>query len=389
VSSTEITGRNTHTGTRTTVRSHDGVITEVCPAEATPADPSCADTDRWLSPGLVDLQVNGFAGFDANATDGDPQTVVAMVHSLFAVGVTTVVPTVVTAAEDHIVGCLRRIAEARALDPLVRRAIPYIHVEGPHLSEQDGARGVHPLEWIRPPDRAEFDRWQQAADGLVGMVTLSPHWDGSAAYVAELAARDVHVAIGHTHATPDQVRTAAAAGARLCTHLGNGAHGTLPRHPNYLWAQLAEDLLSAGFIADGHHLPADTLTAMLRAKGLSRSFLVSDATTLAGAAPGIYQTPVGGEVELSADGRLSQRGTPNLAGAARSVADGVATVANLGPFTLGESVDLATVSPGRFTGGRGRLTVGAPADVVTFDWAPGKDTLTVGQVLVGGTLVVG
>jgi N-acetylglucosamine-6-phosphate deacetylase len=387
VNSTEVTGRSTHTGTLLSVRINDGVITEVCPA-----DPATSpDSDRWLAPGLVDLQVNGFAGFDANASDADadPHTVVAMVHSLFAVGVTTVVPTVVTAAEDHMLSCLRRIVTARTLDPLVRRAIPYVHVEGPHLSEQDGARGVHPLEWVRPPDRAEFDRWQEAAGGLVGMVTMSPHWDGSDAYIAVLAALGVHVAIGHTHATPDQVRAAAASGARLCTHLGNGAHGTLPRHPNYLWAQLAEDLLSAGFIADGHHLPADTLTAMLRAKGLSRSFLVSDATTLAGAAPGIYQTPVGGEVELSADGRLSQRGTPNLAGAARSVADGVATVANLGPFSLGESVDLATMSPGRFTGDRGTLAVGAAADLLTFDWAPGKDTLTVGQVYVAGTPVAG
>ncbi len=383
MSSTDIAGRDPHTGLPQVVRVDDGVVVEILPA-----DPGEA-VDLWLAPGLVDLQVNGFAGFDANAAEADagPDAVVALVRSLFAVGVTTVVPTVVTAAEDHILACLRRIAEARALDLTVRHAVPYVHVEGPHLSEQDGARGVHPIEWVRPPDVAEFERWQEAGDGLVGMVTMSPHWAGSEAYIAELASRGIHVAIGHTHATPDEVRSAAAAGARLCTHLGNGAHGILPRHPNYLWAQLADDRLSAGFIADGHHLPADTLTAMLRAKGLSRSFLVSDATTLAGAEPGIYQTPVGGEVELSANGRLSQRGTPNLAGAARSVAHGVATVANLGPFDLGAAVDLATVSPGRFAEGRGRLAVGEPADVVTFSWSPGKDTLTVDRVLVAGTQV--
>ena len=84
----------------------------------------------------------------------------------------------------------------------------------------------------------------------------------------------------------------------------------LPRHPNQLWTQLADDRLHAGFIADGHHLPADTFRAMLRAKGVERSHLVSDVTALGGMPPGRYRTPVGGEVELSEDGRLSLRRHP-------------------------------------------------------------------------------
>ena len=310
-----------------------------------------------------------------------------MVRALFATGVTTVVPTIVTASEAHIVACLRRIVRARAADPLVRHAIPFVHVEGPHLSEQDGPRGVHPAAHVRPPEVAEFQRWQDSCDGLVGLVTTSPHFDGSASYISELTSRGVRVAVGHTHAAPEQISAAADAGASLCTHLGNGAHALMPRHPNYLWAQLADDRLSAGFIADGHHLPADTLTVMLRAKGLDRSFLVSDATALAGSAPGVYHTPVGGEVELSRDGRLSHRGTPYLAGAARPVADGVAHVANLGRFSLAEALALATTSPGRFAGGRGTLAVGAPADLLTFAWSPGKPGLTVESVVVAGSPV--
>jgi N-acetylglucosamine-6-phosphate deacetylase len=220
---------------------------------------------------------------------------------------------------------------------------------------------------------------------LIGIATLSPHWPDSPAYISALADRGVRVSVGHTHADRTQISAAADAGASLCTHLGNGAHAVLPRHPNYVWAQLAEDRLAAGFIGDGHHLPADTMIAMLRAKGLSRSFLVSDATTLAGAAPGVYRTPVGGEVELSEDGRLSQRGTPYLAGAARSLTDGVAQVANLGPFSLAAAVSLATASPGRVAGGgRGTLAVGAPADLVRFHWSPGQQTLRIEDVLVAG-----
>jgi N-acetylglucosamine-6-phosphate deacetylase len=210
------------------------------------------------------------------------------------------------------------------------------------------------------------------------------------AYISCLAARGVQVSLGHTHADRAQISAATDAGASLCTHLGNGSHAVLPRHSNYVWAQLAEDRLSAGFIGDGHHLPAETLIAMLRAKGLSRSFLVSDATTLAGAAPGIYRTPVGGEVELSEDGRLSQRGTPYLAGAARSLSDGVAQVAGLGPFSLAAALSLATASPGRVAaGGRGTLAVGAPADLVRFRWRTGQPGLEIDDVVVAGCRVAG
>jgi N-acetylglucosamine-6-phosphate deacetylase len=405
VSSAEISGRDPATGQPVTVRVDSGRIVDV--RREPHASDDLNDPGPYLSPGLIDLQVNGFAGFDVNTTDattlthpaedrqgGEPSVgsadpIVGLVRALFAVGVTTVVPTIVTASEEHIVACLRRVAKAREADPLTRHAIPFVHVEGPHLSDQDGPRGVHPREHIRPPDLAEFLRWQEACDGLVGMVTVSPHFEGSTGYIRELVARGVRVAIGHTHATPEQVRAAADAGATLSTHLGNGAHAVLPRHPNYVWAQLADDRLCAGFIADGHHLPADTLVAMLRAKGLRRSLLVSDATTLAGSPPGVYHTSVGGEVELSPDGRLSYRGTPFLAGAARPVTDGVAHVANLGPFSLAEALELATRSPGRFVGDRGVLEVGAPADLITFTWRPGDTTLTIDRVWVAGQEVVG
>jgi N-acetylglucosamine-6-phosphate deacetylase len=381
----DVSGRDPATGGRLTVAVRDGVVADV---RLDTADRPGEETS-FLAPGLIDLQVNGYAGFDVNDPAAGPEAIVALVRSLFAVGVTTVVPTVVTASEEHILGCLRQVVRARAAEPVVRQAIPFVHVEGPHLSKEDGPRGVHALDQVRPPDLEEFLRWQEAAEGLVGLVTMSPHFAGSTSYIAELVARGVRVAVGHTHATPEQIHAAADAGATLSTHLGNGAHAVLPRHPNYVWAQLADDRLSAGLIADGHHLPADTLVAMLAAKGAGRAFLVSDATTLAGSPPGIYETPVGGSVELSADGRLSHVGTPYLAGAARSVTEGVAHLAGLGRHPLADVLTLATAVPGRIVGGRGRLEVGAPADLMTFHWAPGDPTLTVERVVAGGRLMVG
>ncbi|MFJ5306798.1 N-acetylglucosamine-6-phosphate deacetylase [Streptomyces sp. NPDC088350] len=350
--------------------------------------PGPAHEPFWLAPGLVDLQINGFGGYDLNAEDTAPQTVIELTRALYRHGVTTFVPTLVTASHDRIAHALDVIATARRFDPLVRYSIPYAHLEGPHISTHDGPRGVHDAAQIRPPSIEEFYRWQKSSGGLVGMVTLSPHHDRAPAYTAELAGRGIHVAIGHTHAEPAQITAVASAGARLCTHLGNGAHAALPRHPNYIWTQLADDRLSAGFIADGHHLPSDTLTAMIRAKGLGRSLLVSDAVALAGMPPGRYSTPVGGCVDLSPEGRLAQTGTPFLAGAARGLADGVAHAVVSARLNLGEAVRLATKNPGRFVGERGHLRVGASADLLRFQWSPGSSTITPKTVLVQGRAVL-
>src|ERR1700734_2816426 len=178
--------------------------------------------------------------------------------------------------------------------------------------------------------------------------------------------------MGHTGASAEQIRLAVDAGARLSTHLGNGVATVLQRHPNLIWAQLADDRLTATFIADGHHLPADTLKAMLRAKSIGRTILISDLVSIAGLAPGEYETPVGGKVCLHADGRLNVAGSAYLAGATAPLKDAVGYVAANTGFSLGDAVQMATANPGRFAGGRGVLCVGASADMVRFRWSEGR-----------------
>ena len=341
----------------------EGRIQEVTPAEVTADAP-------LLLPGLVDAQVNGYGGFDVNGADVTPDAVAGMVDALARVGTTTVVPTVVTGAPERIEASLRAIAAAVAGRPEVAAAIPFVHIEGPSLSHLDGPRGAHDLAQVRPPSLSEFDAWQRAAAGLVGMVTLSPHHPGSGDYIAALAGRGVRVAVGHTHCSAEEIERAVAAGARFSTHLGNGIQATLPRHPNAIWAQLADDRLTAGFIADGHHLPDQALRAMIRAKGIERSFVVSDSVALAGAAPGVYRAPVGGDVELHEDGRLNVAGTPYLAGAALPLSAALATLTRAG-FSLVDAVRLVTERPGRVVGRGGVLAVGEPADLVAYAPASG------------------
>jgi N-acetylglucosamine-6-phosphate deacetylase len=376
MTTTRVTGRDVHTGQGICVNVTQGRITAIEPAELT--------RGPYLAAGLIDLQVNGFRGLDLNDGAVTPSRVAALTRLMAGFGVTTYLPTLITASQASLLAALAAIAQARRQDPLCARMIPFVHVEGPYLAPEDGPRGGHPRQHIRPPDLDEVDEWQRVSGNLVGKITLSPHYDQVQNFIRALAERRILIAIGHTAATAEQIHDAAAAGAGMSTHLGNGAAATLPRHPNFIWAQLADDRLDAGFIADGFHLPADTFKAMLRAKGLQRSYLVSDTTAAGGLPPGIYDQPIGGRVEVGSDGRLSVVGTPYLAGASRPLRQDVALAIRMADLTLAEGLQLATSNPGRFVGNRSRLADGEVADLILFDWHKDAAELTIRETFVAG-----
>ncbi len=265
--------------------------------------------------------MNGFAGVDFNdvsscTTDG----VTRALDAMRATGVTRCLPTIITSSVDHFAACARAIVRHPSADG-DGGAIAGIHMEGPYISPLDGFRGAHPREHCVAASVDDFARRQDAADGRILLVTLAPEVPGAIALIEHLVARGIRVALGHTAASADDIHAAVNAGATLSTHLGNGCAATLPRHPNMLWEQLAHDELFASFIVDGHHLPAATVKAMMRAKTPARSILVTDAIAAAGCPPGIYS--LGGlQVELNAAGRVSPAGVPgasHLAGSALSM----------------------------------------------------------------------
>jgi N-acetylglucosamine-6-phosphate deacetylase len=373
---TSISGRDPRSGHNLTVVVDDGVIVRV--------DESAGSSDLYLSPGLVDLQVNGCSGFDVNDPLLTVGTITDLVDAMLVRGVTCFAPTIITASEDRICRALSVIAEARRRHPRAAACIPFVHVEGPHISSLDGYRGAHPVHAVRPPSIAEFERWQQASGGIVGMVTLSPHFHEACAYIAALTAQGTYVAIGHTHASPEEIQRAVDAGARLATHLGNGIALEIPRHRNPIWSLLADDRVSATFIADGHHLPPAVLKVMLRAKTLPQSMLVSDSVALAGMSPGIYDAPVGGHVELRQDGRLYVVGTELLAGATASLAQCIGTLVRSSDVLLHEALAMATANPGKLARGRGQLTPGSRADLLRFRW---QDSIVIEDVWLAGKQV--
>lgn len=346
--------------------------------------PTGADPDVYVAPGFIDLQVNGFAGVCFNRTETTLGDIQRALETIVATGVTRCLPTVITGPPNHMLECLQNLARARR-EAALGAMIAGFHVEGPHISPEEGPRGAHPLPSVRPPDLAEYRRWQEATDGGIRLITLSPHWPNAADYIRAIVRDGVTASIGHTHASAGQISAAVDAGATLSTHIGNAAHTTLPKAANYIFDQLADDRLSASLIADGIHLSAPFVRVAVRAKTPSRMILVTDASAPAGAPPGRYC--LGPQAaDLLPDGRVVLSGTNRLAGSSLRMNEAISNVMKMAGISLADAVAMATTNAARMVRLDGRthgLTEGELGDVVVFRMKDGN--LRPEAAYVGGT----
>ena len=339
----------------------------------------------YVTPGWIDLQVNGFAGVDYNSPSSSHEEIARSIRAVLQTGVTRFFPTVITGSPEDMSGALANLAQAKEAT-WEGAAMEAFHLEGPYISPEDGPRGAHPERWVRPPDLNEFHRFQEAARGNIRLVTLSPEWPYAPRFIEALVGEGVVVSIGHTRATSEEISAAVNAGATLSTHIGNGAHPILPRHPNYIWEQLAEDRLAASFIVDGIHLAPSFLKVALRAKGLERALLVTDAVMPAGCAPGKYKL---GEVdvELHSDGSVRLLGGTRLAGSALRMDRALQNVIRIAGLSLREAITLATRNPariGRIASRQRGLNPGERADLVRFRFHDATGEIEVLETFLSG-----
>lgn len=327
----------------------------------------------WISPALFDLQINGCHGISFNAPTLTVAEVRHVIDHCRKHGIAGLLPTLVTNSFDAIQHGFRTLAAAIREDEMVARAVPGFHLEGPYISSQDGARGAHPLAHARHPDWDEFQKWQDAAEGKILLVTLAPELPGALTFIEKAVASGIVIAIGHTAATPAQIRDAVTAGAKLSTHLGNGSHAMLPRHDNYIWEQLANDALWASFIPDGHHLPAAVVKSIVRGKTPTRAVITCDASSLAGLPPGRYEQ-WGSVFDVLEGGKVIVPGTPFLAGSGVFTDTCIGTVIRQAGVTLADAIDMASAQPRRLFGLAPWELAGATnSKVMLFDWNPGGD----------------
>ena len=361
-----ITGRRYDTREVVTIHCVDGCVSEI---DRHADDPVPAARELpWIGPGLVDLQVNGFGGQEFTDPGLTVEHVLQISLQMDADGVTRYLPTATTNGFDVLAHTLSTIAAACLASPEVASRVPGIHLEGPYLSPHEGPRGAHPRAHCRTPDWEEFSRLQQAAQGRIRILTLSPEYEGVTQFIRRAVDSGVLVAIGHTSADSAQIRAAVDAGASMSTHLGNGAHGQLRRHPNYIWDQLAEDRLVASLIVDGHHLPAEVVKSFVRGKTVQRCVLVSDMVGMAGMPPGRYANTAVGDIELLDDGRIVVADqTQYLAGASLPLTVGIANLMRFTDVDLPTAIDLASKRPADLIATTtGTFERGSPADFIQF-----------------------
>lgn len=357
-----LTGRHYATGEPVNVSIDAGRISDIRSAPTRNA----ADLP-FISPGLLDIQVNGFDGIWFSRHDLTIEHVVHVCESLVARGVSRFLPTLITASQTTLEHAFKVLEAAADRNSLVQDCVVGYHLEGPYISREDGPRGAHPLEHVRPADVAEFEQLQESAGGNIRLLTLAADCPDAVTLIQHCQKQGIKVALGHTAGTSDEIAAAVNAGAELSTHFGNGAHGELPRHPNYLWDQLAEDRLWASVIADGVHIPNSVLKCVFKCKTLERTILTCDASGFAGCQPGTYREE-NMNVEVLPDGRLVVAGQRQfLAGSGVTTGECVAHVISECGITLPEAIQMASTNPGRFLGlNDTELKTGNPATLCAF-----------------------
>jgi len=347
------------------------------PAETAPIRAPC------VTCGLVDIQVNGFAGVDFNATTLPPATFEGALHELLACGVTRFLPTLITADEDDLVERLDALDRAIAASALGQQMVMGYHVEGPFLSTQGGYSGCHPADAMKPASLATVERLLAGRRKPIRILTMAPEVPGVIELIPILRARGITCSIGHTAADAETIHRAVEAGATLSTHLGNGLPHQLAKNDNPLFSQLAEDGLFAGFIADGIHIPSAVLRSWLRAKTVRRSILTSDAAAAAGpnTPAGIY-TIGKARIERSPDGVVRIPGSPYLAGSSVSMDQMVRNVMAWFDFGWDDILRLCRVNPlHAIAETRSVPAIGEWADFI--EWIDGENGPQIARVHLG------
>ncbi len=276
---------------------------------------TAANTPKW-----IDLQINGYAGVDFNARGLTVEAVKEVSRRLAADGTAGYLPTLVTGDPEMLIGNIRTVMKARATDDECKERILGFFLEGPFISPEPGAVGTHPVEWVRAPDMALFNRFQDAADGLIRMVNVAAEVPGMVEFVRELSSGGVTVSLGHQLAhTRAELDAMASAGAKALTHLGNGLPNLVHRRENIMWEGLADDRYTVMFIPDGHHLTDAMLKVYARGVPLKRLVAVSDAQYPAGMPPGEYEV-CGAHARLEPSGLLWNPARNCLVGATTPMA---------------------------------------------------------------------
>ncbi|MEO1021660.1 MAG: N-acetylglucosamine-6-phosphate deacetylase [Bacteroidota bacterium] len=300
-------------------------------------------------PGFIDLQVNGYYGVDYCSLSLTEEQFIRSCLALKQKGVVGFLPTIVTASEEiykHSLGIIRRCVDT---DQRIRNMVLGVHLEGPFLSPVDGARGAHPLEFIKKPDLDLFDRLMEWSGDLLRLLTIAADQPGADELCQYATQQGVRVSLGHHLANYEQILELRKHGASGLTHLGNANPHLVDRHKNPIISGLAAQELCAMMITDGFHIPEELIRLILNSRPAHGVCVVSDASPFAGMPSGNYET-IGLNVTLSESGRLFNPQTGYLVGSSFSMLECMNYVHSLGLLSETELEMIGFANPLAYLG---------------------------------------
>ena len=344
----------------------DGRIVAVDEACALSIPPEARVLDAHgmvVAPGFIDAHTHGGHGYDF--MESSPDQIGDILRWMTSTGITGVLPTVATASLEEQVRIVKLLREVRERNPL-GATILGIHVEGPYISQE--RRGGQPEQGIRLPSITEMEALIEASGGAIRLVTLAPELPGALELIRFLKHHHIIASVGHSDATYEQVVAAAEAGLTRASHLFNAMRGLHHRDPGAVGAVLVRDDIYAEIILDGVHLHPVTAQIAIRAKGLERIVLVTDATQAAGLGDGTYVRP--GNRRITVKDGAARLDSGGLAGSVLTMDKAVSNAVRwLGlPLTAAlamasqvaaESLDLQQ--------SKGGLAPGKDADLIVFE----------------------
>ena len=323
----------------------------------------------YLAPGFFDNQVNGFADVTFALGGGELTLdgVKRATKELWKYGVTSYMPTLTTNTRELFFKNLSILNNSKN-DKSLQGSIVGFHLEGPYINPEDGYRGAHPKEHVRLPDWDEFMEFQEAAGNNIIQITVAPEIEGGLDFISKCSKNGIIVALGHHNAPAKTVTAAIDRGAKISTHLGNGAAGTVNRHLNPFWSQLADDRLGISIICDGFHLPPEVISVFYKTKGKEKIILTSDVTSYGSLPPGNYRTGEGHSIQITSEGKLWNNDQGGLYGSASAITKGVGHIMKATGCSLADAVQMASTNPARLYGlnDRGTLELGKRADLILF-----------------------
>lgn len=340
----------------------DGKIVQIYPYGTKEVDADYGE-DRVI-PGMIDVHCHGGLGFDTN--DANVEGLEKWAKGLLQEGITGFCPTTVTQSEEILTNAVANVAKV-VKEGYEGAEILGIHFEGPYLNMKN--KGAQPPEYIVTPNVEQFKKYQEAANGLIKIITMATENDPDFALTRYCAANGVNVSIGHSGATYDDAVLAVLNGANGMTHTYNGMNGLHHREPALVGAAMNLKDTYAEIICDGNHVVWPAIRALITSKGRDYCIMIDDALCAKGCAPGYYELG-GNAIEIRANGSAYLQGTNTLAGGTLKFNKGLQNLVEKVMIPIDWAINMCTINPARYLGvddHKGKIMAGYDADMVVLD----------------------